>query len=53
MFKWLFGKRCEHDYEILREWRRYVIYYPKCDKEKRVDAKQDISIRKGRKCHLG
>jgi hypothetical protein len=53
MFKWLFGEKCDHDFQILKTthdtywdddickyktWRRYVLYCPKCDKEKRVDA---------------
>lgn len=53
MFGWLFNK-CEHDFKIidttfdnyvddygvLRSWKRYVLYCPKCDKEKRIDAKR-------------
>ena len=53
MLNWLFGNRCEHDFQIIdtlfdtyfdgdkqryKTWRRYVLYCPKCDKEKRVDA---------------
>lgn len=60
MFRWLFGKKCEHDYHIMktiydsyyddgfaRKWRRYILYCPKCDKEKRVDADEyDLKLEK-------
>lgn len=52
MFKWIFGKRCEHDfknidtlssryvneYGLQEIYKRYVLYCPKCDKTKKVDA---------------
>lgn len=50
MFKWLFNS-CEHNYRILKSftepyhdgsmwkvYRGYILYCPKCDREKRVNA---------------
>ena len=60
MFKWLSRLRCNHDYKtidtkyftyvdenIVRLHREYVLYCPKCDKEKRVDADEyDLKLEK-------
>lgn len=62
MWEWLFGKKCEHDFQIIdntfdtyvddgivRQWHRYVLYCPKCDRQKRVDAKKyDLEQKKQR-----
>lgn len=61
MFKWLF---CEHDFQIIdttydiyydssagkhKNWKRYILYCPKCDREKRVDAdRYDLKEKKKR-----
>jgi hypothetical protein len=54
MFKWLFGEKCEHDFQIiktkyseyvndygmLKYSKNYIIFCPKCGKEKKVDAER-------------
>lgn len=61
MFKWLFGEKCEHDFKKvqtlnryyvdddgrLRKYSVYVLYCPKCDKEKKVDANR-YDLEKGK-----
>lgn len=63
MFRWLFAKKCEHDFKIVKTIHRsyvddygriinygvHVLYCPKCDKEKSVDAdKYDLEKEKQR-----